>query len=133
MNYNLNKLPSNRKFGLFFTLVFFLLFSYFNYKQKVELSYVFITSSILFLLLSIFSPKTLNLLNICWFKFGIILGKIINPIILGIMFFLVLTPISLFFKLISRDELNLKRKQKTSFWIDKDKNFNKNKSFNDQF
>ena len=72
-----------------------------------------------FLILGLINSKILTPLNKLWFKFGILLGKIVSPLIMGIIFFLVVTPIGLIMRLLGKDLLNLKYNNK-SYWIEKD-------------
>ena len=74
----------------------------------------------MFLILGIFDSKILYPLNKLWFKFGIFLGKIVSPLIMGIIFFLVVTPIGLLMRLLGKDLLNLKFNNNKSYWIEKD-------------
>ena len=108
----------NRRFGLLFSIIFLFLAYYFNNKNEY-LFILFTTILILFLTLSIFKPSLLNAPSNYWLKFGLILGKIISPIILGIIFFLILTPISIITRIFGRDELRLKKRNKKSFWVNK--------------
>jgi len=110
------KLPSNRKFGFFFTIVFFIIGFYFLSKNN---SYILIISfiiSVLFLLITILNADLLLPLNKLWMSFGLLLGKIVNPIILGIIFFLLFTSISLMMKFFGRDELKLKNSSNHTYW-----------------
>ena len=66
------------------------------------------------------NSSLLSPFNLLWFKFGLLLGKIVNPLIMGIFFFILITPISLITKLFGRDELRIKRKSVTTYWINKD-------------
>ena len=68
------------------------------------------------------NSKILTPLNKIWFKFGIFLGKIVSPIVMSIIFFLVITPTGFFMKLIGKDLLRLKKKDRDTYWINKDKN-----------
>ena len=80
----------------------------------------FLTVSLIFLVLGIINSKILKPLNKLWFKFGILLGKIISPIIMGAIFFLVVTPIGIIMKILGKDLLRLKYdKKKRSYWIEK--------------
>jgi len=108
----------NRRFGLLFSIIFLFLAYYFHNKNEYFFI-LFITILILFLTLSIFKPSLLNAPSNYWLKFGLILGKIISPIILGIIFFLILTPISIITRIFGRDELRLKKRNKKSFWVNK--------------
>ena len=112
------KIGSNRSFGIVF-FVFFLLVAIYPLINNGELRLWSLIISIIFLLLGLVNSKILNTLNKLWFKFGIFLGKIISPIIMGIIFFLVVTPIGLLMKLLGKDVLNLKYNVNKSYWIEK--------------
>ena len=106
------KLPSNRKFGLTFSLIFFVIFLYFFLTSDFNLTYLFLFFSIIFLFFVIIFPNYLSKLNKAWMMLGLLLGKIVNPIVLGIIYFGLFTPIGLFRKIIGKDELKLKPKYK---------------------
>ncbi|MAZ07397.1 MAG: hypothetical protein CMM99_02885 [Rickettsiales bacterium] len=108
--------PTDKKFGFFFTLIFFLLFLFLYFKDQIFIGYIFLTLSFLFISCSILKPKLLHPLNKFWMNLGFILGKVINPIILGIMYYIILTPFALILKLFGRDELDLKKKNLRSYW-----------------
>lgn len=118
MNYNKNiLLPSNKKFGYSFAVIFLIIFIYLLYfNQFANYRMIFLILSITFFIISIFYDKVLYPLNVSWLYLGLFLGKIVSPIVLGVIFFLILTPISLFFKLIKRDALNLKNIKSKSMW-----------------
>ena len=84
--------------------------------------------SIVFLILGLLNSKILTPLNNIWFKFGLVLGKIISPIIMAIIFFLVVSPIGLFMRLIKKDLLNLKYNKNKSYWIEKNEPVSKMKN-----
>ena len=112
------KISSNRSFGIVFFIVFLLIALYpLTYSQNIRVWSVII--SIIFLVLGLFNSKILTPLNKLWFKFGIFLGKIISPIIMGIIFFLVVTPIGLLMRLLGKDLINLKYNNNKSYWIEK--------------
>ena len=75
--------------------------------------------SIIFLILGILNSPILSPLNKIWFKFGIFLGKIVSPLIMGIIFFLIVTPIAILMRLLRKDLLNLKYNNNESYWIKK--------------
>ena len=112
------KIGSNRSFGIVFFIVFLLIAIYplINGGQIRLWSF---TISIVFLVLGLGNSKILNPLNKLWFRFGIFLGKIISPFVMGVIFFLVVTPIGLFMRLLNKDLLNLKFNNKRSYWIEK--------------
>ena len=126
-------LPSNKKFGLFFSFVFFLLTAYFVNSGFSSLFYVFGFLSILFLLLALIRPLLLKPLNHFWMSFGLLLGKIVNPIVMGVIFFGLFTPLSLFFKFVGRDVLKLKVKKEYSYWLNRDFTNDPHNNFKDQF
>ena len=113
------KLGSNRSFGLVFFIVFILIGIYPIINQG-EVRIWSLIISFLFLFLGILNSKILTPLNKLWFRFGLFLGKIISPIIMAVIFFLVVTPIGLLMRLFGKDVLNLKlNKKKSSYWIEK--------------
>ena len=112
------KISSNRSFGIVFFVVFLLIALYpLTYGGELRIWSVVI--SLIFLVLGLLNSKILDPLNKLWFKFGILLGKIISPIIMGIIFFFVVTPIALLMRLIGKDVLNLKYNKNKSYWIEK--------------
>ena len=112
------KISSNRSFGIVFFIVFLVIALYpLGYSGEIRVWSAII--SIIFLVLGLFNSKILTPLNKLWFKFGIFLGKIISPIIMGIIFFLVVTPIGLLMRLLGKDLVNLKYNNNKSYWIEK--------------
>ena len=112
------KIGSNRSFGIVFFIVFLLISLYpLLYGESIRVW--FLATSLIFLVLGLVNSKILSPLNKIWFKFGIILGKIISPVIMGIIFFFVVTPIGLLMRLLGKDVLNLKYDKKKSYWIEK--------------
>ena len=116
MKYSEIVLPSNKKFGLLFTTVFSLLGTYFYLLDKTKIYLIFFNLALLFLLLSIFKPNILKPLNQLWMLLGFIIGKVISPLVLGVIFFGLFTPISIFMKCFGRDELRLKLVSRKSHW-----------------
>ena len=112
------KISSNRSFGIVFFIVFLLIALYpLTYSEEIRVWSA--TASLIFLVLGLFNSKILTPLNKLWFKFGIFLAKIISPIIMGIIFFLVVTPIGLLMRLLGKDLINLKYNNNKSYWIEK--------------
>jgi hypothetical protein len=111
------ELPSNRKFGLFFTLIFLIAAIYFYLDDHEILSYIFGLLVVTFLVISIYNPKVLAPLNIIWMRFGFLIGKIISPIVMGVIFFGIFTPLAIIMRLFGRDELNLRYKKNDSDWV----------------
>jgi len=112
------KISSNRSFGIVFFIVFLLIATY-PLLNDGHLRIWSLIISVIFLVLGLLNSKTLYPLNKIWFKFGIFLGKIISPFIMGLIFFLVVTPIGLFMRLLNKDLLSLKFNKKKTYWIEK--------------
>ena len=112
------KISSNRSFGIVFFVVF-LLITIYPLTHGGDIRIWSATISFVFLVLGLFNSKILTPLNKLWFKLGILLGKIISPIIMGIIFFLVVTPIGIMMRIFGKDVLNLKYNKNQSYWIEK--------------
>ena len=112
------KISSNRNFGIVFFIVFLVIATYplINYGEIRQWSLIL---SLFFLILGLINSKILTPLNKLWFKFGIFLGIIISPLLMGIIFFFVVTPIGFIMRLLSKDILNLKFNNENSYWIKK--------------
>ena len=127
-------LPSNRKFGFTFTIFFVFLSLLFAYHDS-DFSRVYFWFFIAFFIfiITLLSPNLLAPFNKAWMKLGILMGRVFSPFILGIIFFLLITPISLIIRFFGRDELNLKKSNVTSYWIDRAPSSLSNNSFYNQF
>ena len=112
------KISSNRSFGIVFFIVFILI-AFYPLINQGEIRIWSVLISLLFLILGIINSKILTPLNKVWFKFGIFLGKIISPVVMGIIFFLVVTPIAFLMRMLKKDLLNLKFNKNSSYWIKK--------------
>ena len=123
------KLPSNRNFGIVFFIVFLIIALWPILKQN-EIRIWSLIISFIFFALGLINSKLLAPLNKLWFKFGILLGNIISPIVMGIVFFLVVTPTGLIMRFFRKDILKLKKNSSDSYWINKD---NTNSSMRNQF
>ena len=114
------KKSSSKSFGLLFFLIF-LGFAIWAYIKNQNLNYWFITASLVFLVLTLIKSKLLDKLNDLWIKFGELLGRVIAPIVMLIIFFAILFPISIFLKILKKDLLNLKYKKENTYCINKQK------------
>ena len=112
------KISSNKSFGIVFFIVF-LLISFYPLLDNESIRLWSFLVSLIFLILGILNSKILSPLNRAWFKFGVLLGKVISPIIMGIIFFLVVTPTGFIMRLLGKDVLNLKFSGVKSYWIEK--------------
>ena len=123
------KLPSNRNFGIVFSIVF-LIIAIWPILNQNEIRIWSIIISLIFLILGLINSKFLSPLNKAWFKFGLILGSVIAPIVMGVVFFLVVTPTGLIMKALGKDILGLKRNKNNTYWLEKD---NSNNNLKNQF
>ena len=115
------KIGSNRSFGILFFIVFLIIAIYpLLNDNSIRLWSLII--GIIFLILGIINSKVLTPFNILWIKFGLLLGKVVSPIIMGFVFFGVVTPISIIMKLLRKDLLYLKRNKKETYWLKKEEN-----------
>ena len=118
MNNDKIEISSNRSFGIIFFIVFLLIAIYPLIKNE-ELRIWSLIIAIIFLILGLLNSKILTPLNKLWFKFGLFLGKIVSPMIMGMIFFLVVTPIAFLMRIIGKDLLNLKFNKNKTYWIEK--------------
>ena len=129
MKNNKIKIGSNRSFGIIFSIVF-LIIAIWPLLSTSEIRYWSLVISVIFLILGLIKSKILTPLNKIWFKIGITLGNLISPLVMGIVFFLVVTPTSIIMKILGKDLLNLKKNNNKSYWIEKNK---QNTSMKNQF
>lgn len=132
MKFSEIELPSNRKFGLFFTFVFAVAAAYLYNSENMTWVYVFIAASIIFLIITLVRDEFLLPINKLWMRFGILLGMIVSPIVLGLIFFGLFMPIAIFMRLFGRDELRIKLSNKVSHWTSRSEPI-KSDSFKNQF
>ena len=112
------KISSNKNFGIVFFIVFLIIAIYPLIKNS-DVRVWSLVISIIFLILGLINSKLLTPLNKIWFKFGILLGRFFSPIIMGAIFFFVVTPTGLILRIFRKDILNLKKNSLTSYWIDR--------------
>jgi|TARA_Y100000741_G_scaffold2201_1_gene1843 hypothetical protein len=112
---------SNKSFGLLFFVVFLIL-GLWPLKNGESLNFYFITASVVFLILGLLNSKFLSPLNKSWIKLGEILGVIIAPIVMALVYFVILTPVSIIVRVFGKDLLGLKfLKKKDTYWIKRKK------------
>lgn len=126
------KLPSNRMFGYFFAIVFGIAAMFFFAIDSLTWGYLFSILAALFLLVTATKADLLFPINKLWMHFGLLLGMIISPIVLGLIFFGLFTPLAFLMRLFQRDELRLKIKKEHSHWIKRKIEIDK-ESFRNQF
>jgi hypothetical protein len=123
------KIGSNRSFGVVFSIVF-LIIALYPLLDDNSIRIWSIILCLIFFILGLLNSNILSPLNRIWFKFGLILGSIVSPIIMGLVFFLVVTPTSLMLRLFKKDILSLKKHDKSSYWVEKS---DKKSKMKDQF
>ena len=116
----MDKIKKNKQFGyLFFCFLFAI--SILNFFISNKINYISISLSLIFLVITIFKPMLFDRLSNVWIKLGELLGKVIAPIIMAIIFFAFITPISFIIRIMGKDLLNTKFSKKKSYWIKREK------------
>ena len=133
MNLTQLKLPSNKDFVIFFKSIFFFISIYLYLIEKSLLFYIFSSLFSVFLIITIVKPSLLKPLNKLWMMLGYLMGMVMNPIVMGVIFFLMITPIAIIIRILKRDELLIKKKARHSMWNIRLENQIKPESFNNQF
>jgi len=126
------QLPSDRKFGYFFTFIFLIASIYFYFKEINIAFYLLGICSVVFILITFLKADILRPLNKLWMSFGLVLGMIVSPIVMGIIFFIIISPIGILMRFFGRDELLLQMKKKSSFWMKRNED-NQPLTFRNQF
>lgn len=127
------KMGSERSFGVVFAIVFVIIGTV-PLIREGELRLWSLLAAAIFLGLGLLAPRVLRPLNILWFRFGLLLGRIIAPIVISLLFFIAVTPTALVMRLLRKDLLSLKIDQKAkSYWIDRSKTDNPMGSMKNQF
>jgi membrane glycosyltransferase len=123
----------SKHFGLLLSIFFFILAVYLIFIKSIFLGQFLLILSGTFFLVSIAIPKSLSRITKLWLRFGDILGRVVSPITLGLIFFILIAPIGMLTRLFGRDELLLKKKNKKSYWLARQKTDDKFNSFERQF
>jgi predicted membrane protein len=114
------KIGTNKSFGIVF-FIFFFIVSIFPLLNDENIRLWSLIISIIFLILGILNSKILTPLNQVWFKFGILLGRFVSPVVMGIVFFAIVTPTSIIVRVLQKNLLNLKKGNKKTYWIERSK------------
>ena len=117
-NINNKSISSNKSFGIVFFVVF-LIIALYPLLENENVRVWSIIVSVIFLILGLLNSTILSPLNKVWFKFGIALGNFVSPIVMGLVFFIVVTPISIIMRVLKKDLLNLKKGNKKTYWIER--------------
>ena len=112
------KVSSNKSFGIVF-FIFFIAVAFYPLVNNEEYRLWALIISLVFLILGLVNSSILTPLNLLWFKFGMLLGRVVSPIIMALVFFVVVTPTGLIMRLFQKDLLKLKKKDKKSYWIER--------------
>ena len=123
----------SKHFGLLLSIFFFILAVYLIFNKSIFLGQFLLILSGTFFLVSIAIPKSLSRITKLWLRFGDILGRVVSPITLGLVFFILIAPIGMLTRLFGRDELLLKKKNTKSYWLARQKTDEKFNSFEKQF
>ena len=119
-NMNNKSISSNKSFGIVFFVVFLIVALYPLLENESVRLWSIILSAI-FLILGMLDSKFRTPLNKIWFKFGILLGSIVSPIVMGVVFFAIVTPTSVIMMVLGKNLLNLKKDNKNTYWIARSK------------
>ena len=112
-------LPSNKKFGWSLSAVFLIIATYGAIKFSIFWSLSLFIMAFIFIVLTLTMPSTLGVLNLYWYKLGMLIARFLNPIVLGFIFFLIITPTALITRLFRRDVLRIKKRSVSSYWLDR--------------
>ena len=112
-------LPSNKIFGWSLSAVFLVIATYVAVKFSIFWSISFFIMAFIFVVLTLAMPSTLRVLNLYWYKLGMLIARFLNPIVLGFIFFMIITPTALITRLFRRDVLRIKKRSVTSYWLDR--------------
>ena len=112
------KIKNNITFGILF-FILFLIFGLYPLKSDEAIRVWSVVLSLVLLIITIIKPNLFTFLNKFWIKLGILLGKIISPIVMGLVFFFVVTPIGILVRVLKKDVMGLK-KGASSYWINRE-------------
>ncbi len=116
----MEKNKNNKSFGILFFIVF-LLVAFWPIINSEPIRIWSLIISLIFLVLGILNSKILTPFKITWIKFGEFLGKIIAPLVMGLIYFVIITPIGILMRLLGKDLLDTKYNKKKSYWIKRSK------------
>ena len=133
MSKNQLVLPSNRKFGLVFTIFFSILGYVLLIVYETHAGFVAVLLAVTFAILSFFAEDKLLPINKAWMQFGLFLGRFINPLVLGLIFFILISPIAILTRIFGRDELRISKGIRDTYWRDRSPPGPDSSSFKNQF
>ena len=121
-----------KRFGYLISAILLVASVFIFIKESSSIAYILIFLFLLNLIISLFFPVVIKPLYILWIKIGFIIGKVVNPLVLGVIFFCIITPTAIIIRLMGRDELRLSMSQKKTYWIKRKEDLEPT-SFNNQF
>jgi hypothetical protein len=124
---------SNRKFGWSFSAVFLSVAVYGAWNFSTFWTTLLFVIAFIFAVLTVTAPSLLTVLNKLWYKLGMLIARFLNPIVLGFIFFVIITPVALITRLLGRDVLRIKKRTVSSYWIDRIPAGPDSESFKNQF
>ena len=133
MSKNQTAIPSNRKFGLVFTIFFSILGGVLVVGYETHVGFVAVLLAITFGILSFFAEDKLLPINKAWMQFGLLLGRFINPVVLGLIFFILISPVAILTRVFGRDELRISKAIRKTYWRDRNPPGPDSYSFKNQF
>ncbi len=113
-------MPSNQKFGWLFSAIFTAGFGYSQWTHSPKWAIISASLAVLFILLTICAPAVLAPFNKVWFALGLFLGKVVSPIVLSIIFFILITPVAMVTRFFGRDALLIKKREVSTYWVEKE-------------
>ncbi|KZZ37651.1 SxtJ family membrane protein [Oleiphilus sp. HI0117] len=133
MSLSSSQLPPEKSFGVLWCAVFLCICAYFYLQANVTLSVLFLSLALVFFVSAFVFPALLRPFNILWFKIGLLLGKVVSPIIIGAIFYVLITPVAIGMRVFGRDELRLKMQKRNSHWKDRTDAEQNSTDFKNQF
>lgn len=127
------KLPSNEKFGGFVSMVCVIACAYCFFMNLNFFGFVLIICAIIVAGVTYFYPHLIQPFNKLWMSFGLVLGLVVSPVVLGVIFFMIITPVAIIQRLCGRDELNLRARRDNTYWVATSKFDNFQERFDKQY
>jgi len=120
MKNSLSNQTANRKFGFLLVAVLAALGAFFSIEGNKTFGLWSLVGCFFALFVTLVRSELLGPINKLWMRLGFVMGLVISPIVLAVLFFGLFTPISVFTRMFGRDELNLELKKRSSHWIERD-------------
>jgi len=128
---NTPAIPTDTKFGYTFSCIFFIVSLFYLYLNSINIAIFLFFCAVMFGIVSALKPDLLRSLNLLWFRLGLLLGKIVSPLVLSSIYFLLLSPIAILMRAFGRDILSIKVRKSNTYWVTR--NELSKTSFKDQF